>query len=109
VLTYTELHPKVIEEVKTNTERLEEFNRKIAGFALIVEKVKNFRMQDVTDEIQFAKSTLANEVKECITYLNSIQNELRTVKSDLLEQRKEDLKEMEMVKDAIAEFVEAKL
>ena len=109
MLTYTELHPKVIEEVKTNTERLEEFNRKIAGFALIVEKVKNFRMQDVTDEIQFAKCTLANEIKECITYLNSIQNELRTVKSDLLEQRKEDLKEMEMVKDAIAEFVEAKL
>lgn len=51
MLGYTELHPMVIEEVKSNTDRLEEFNRKITGFQLIVEKLKDFRMQDVTEEI----------------------------------------------------------
>jgi hypothetical protein len=70
VLGYTELHPMVIEEVKSNTDRLEEFNRKITGFQLIVEKLKDFRMQDVTEEIQFAKDALTNEVKECMTYIN---------------------------------------
>ncbi len=70
MLGYTELHPTVIEEVKSNTDRLEEFNRKITGFQLIVEKLKDFRMQDVTEEIQFAKDALTNEVKECMTYIN---------------------------------------
>ncbi len=70
MLGYTELHPMVIEEVKSNTDRLEEFNRKITGFQLIVEKLKDFRMQDVTEEIQFAKDALTNEVKECMTYIN---------------------------------------
>lgn len=70
MLGYTELHPMVIEEVKSNTDRLEEFNRKITGFQLIVEKLKDFRMQDVTEEIQFAKDALKNEVKECMTYIN---------------------------------------
>ena len=99
----------VIEEVKSNTDRLEEFNKKITGFQLIVEKLKDFRMQDVTEEIQFAKDALTNEVKECMTYINQIQYEVQSVKSNLLEQRKEDVKEIEMVKDAIAEFVEARL
>lgn len=70
MLGYTELHPMVIEEVKSNTDRLEEFNRKITGFQLIVEKLKDFRMQDVTEEIQFAKDALTIEVKECMTYIN---------------------------------------
>ena len=70
MLGYTELHPMVIEEVKSNTDRLEEFNRKITGFQLIVEKLKDFRMQDVTEEIQFTKDALTNEVKECMTYIN---------------------------------------
>jgi hypothetical protein len=34
---------------------------------------------------------------------------VQTVKKDLLEQRKEDVKEIEMVRDAIAEFVEGRL
>ncbi len=70
MLGYTELHPLVIEEVKQNTEDLEDFRRMITGFQLVVDNLRDFKMSDVTEEIQFAKDQLKNEVKECMTFIN---------------------------------------